>query len=106
MAINLNPGSRKEKVMQKEAHPAERQEFHIRAPGAISVMLAADFTHWQQKAIPMHRETGGLWSTSVRLQPGNYSYRFIVDGEWQDDPECKLHIGNPYGSSNMIRKVA
>jgi len=42
----------------------------------------------------------------VPLAPGKHSYRFIVDGEWRDDPECKLRIPNPYGSEDMIREAA
>jgi 1,4-alpha-glucan branching enzyme len=37
----------------------KQQTFNIIAPGAMSVMLAGDFTYWQEKAIPMQKQAGG-----------------------------------------------
>jgi 1,4-alpha-glucan branching enzyme len=79
--------------------------FNFHAPSAISVMLVGDFTHWQEKPIPMKRGIQGLWQTEVELAPGVYHYRFLVDGEWRDDPECELRVTNPFGSHNAVRKV-
>jgi len=81
------------------------QTFSIRAPGARSVHLAADFTEWQQRAIPMKQVSDGLWSTAVTLPAGTYQYRFFVDGEWRDDPECTVRAPNSYGTQNMVRVV-
>jgi hypothetical protein len=40
------------------------------------------------------------------LPPGAHHYRFLVDGEWRDDPECALRTPNPFGGENMTRQVA
>lgn len=40
-----------------------------------------------------------------KLPAGRYQYRFLVDGEWRDDPECMVRLPNPYGSHNMVRIV-
>lgn len=82
------------------------QEFTLRAPGAQNVMLVGDFTHWQEKGIAMKPVGGGLWKATVPLAPGTYHYKFIIDGEWRDDPECTLRVENPYGTRNSIRRVA
>jgi hypothetical protein len=39
------------------------------------------------------------------LPAGEHLYRFIVDGEWNDDPECALRVPNPYCSQDMVRQV-
>jgi len=83
----------------------ERQTFTFNAPDALSVMLVGDFTHWQANPIPMHKQPDGLWHVAVELPPGRYHYRFLVDGEWRDDPECTLRVRNPYGSQNCVRQV-
>ena len=83
-----------------------RQTFSVRAPSALSVLLAGDFTHWQQKPIAMERQSNGVWSATVELPPGTYHYRFIVDGEWRDDPECTLRVPNPYGGEDSVRQVS
>jgi 1,4-alpha-glucan branching enzyme len=85
---------------------ASGEQFTIKAPGARSVLLAADFTKWQEHAVPLKPLSDGIWSGSVALPPGTYHYRFLVDGAWQDDPECTRRMPNPYGSQNMVREVS
>jgi len=91
--------------MARKAVNPSRQTFRFAAPSAMSVLLVGDFTHWQQGAIPMQKAKDGIWTASVDLVPGKHSYRFIVDGEWTDDPECRIRVPNPYGSEDMIRQV-
>lgn len=81
------------------------QQFSFRAPGALSVLLVGDFTHWQENPIPLKKQPDGVWRTTVPLAPGTYHYRFIVDGEWRDDPECTLRVPNPFGQENSVRIV-
>jgi len=38
--------------------------------------------------------------------PGKHTYRFIVDGNWCDDPECSLRVANPFGGEDMVREAA
>lgn len=82
------------------------QGFSFRAPEAMSVQLVGDFTHWEEKPISLKKEAGGVWHASVPLAPGEHHYRFLVDGEWRDDPECAVRVPNPFGGQNMMRKVA
>jgi Glycogen recognition site of AMP-activated protein kinase len=67
-------------------------EFHLEAPFAESVKLAADFTEWEKFPLDMMKSEDGVWYTTVPLPPGHYSYRFIVDGEWCDDPRSMLRL--------------
>ncbi len=92
--------------MAKAAITPKAQTFRFTAPGAATVLLVGDFTQWQTRPIPLKKGAGGLWSTTVELTPGKHVYRFIVDGEWQDDPECTIHVPNPYGGKDMVRTVA
>ncbi len=82
-----------------------KQTFRFTAPTAQSVLLVGDFTRWREEPIPLQKGKGGIWSTTVDLTPGPYNYKFIVDGEWTDDPECTLRVPNPFGTQNMIRRV-
>jgi 1,4-alpha-glucan branching enzyme len=83
-----------------------KQVFQFVAPTAKSVVLVGDFTHWHQQGIRMQRDPKGVWTASVDLTPGTHRYRFIVDGEWQDDPTCKSRAPNPFGSEDMLRQAA
>ncbi len=82
-----------------------KQDFRITAPTALSVQLVGDFTHWRQSPISLSKGAGGVWHTSVDLPPGTHHYRFLVDGQWRDDPECTLRVPNEYGSQNAVREV-
>ena len=88
-----------------ETDALKRQTFRFSAPTAMSVQLVGDFTQWQKNAIPMQKDKAGIWTASVALPAGKHTYRFVVDGEWRDDPECTLRVANPYGTHNMVRQV-
>jgi 1,4-alpha-glucan branching enzyme len=85
---------------------ASAQTFRLRAPESAKVLLAGDFTNWQEEPIPMKRAVEGVWETAIPLAPGTYQYRFIADGEWRDDPDCVLNAPNQFGGHNAVRVVA
>jgi 1,4-alpha-glucan branching enzyme len=95
-----------ERAARADKSRAVTQTFFFSAPSATSVQLAGDFTHWQQQAVNMHKGPDGIWRTKVELSPGTHHYRFLVDGEWRDDPECSLRVRNPYGTEDSVRRVA
>jgi 1,4-alpha-glucan branching enzyme len=86
-------------------HHGKRQTFSFTAPSAMSVQLLGDFTHWQERPINLRKGQDGIWRASVVLEPGTHRYRFLVDGQWQDDPECTVRVPNPYGSKDAILQV-
>ena len=92
-------------MARKELNP-RKETFRFTSADALSVLLVGDFTHWQAKPIPMRKGADGVWIATVELGPGTHTYRFIVDGEWRDDPDCAIHVPNPYGSEDMVRRVA
>lgn len=71
----------------------------------MSVQLVGDFTHWQRAPISMSKGQDNIWSATVKLTPGSHRYRFMVDGQWRDDPECSMHVPNPFGSQDNVRQV-
>ena len=89
----------------KTTNVIPKQQFLLSAPGAAAVCLVGDFTHWQEHPIPMKRSKSGVWKAVVELPPGTHHYRFLVDGEWRDDPECKLHAPNAFGSQDGVRVI-
>ncbi len=95
-------------MRKKNSHKADppKQTFAFNAPAASSVQLVGDFTHWQEQPLSLKKETSGLWRVSVELPAGTHHYRFLVDGEWRDDPECTVRVPNPFGSENSVRVVA
>jgi 1,4-alpha-glucan branching enzyme len=83
----------------------QKQTFSFKAPTANSVLLAGDFTRWLKHPIPLHKQVNGVWTTTTPLAPGTYHYRFVVDGEWRDDPNCKLRVQNAFGTQNDVIQI-
>jgi Glycogen recognition site of AMP-activated protein kinase len=99
--------SRAEKPVNRSLVELKTTEFHLEAPFAESVKLVADFTAWEKFPLDMIKSEDGVWHITVPLRPGHYSYRFIVDGEWCDDPSPSLRLhNNPFGWSNAVMEVA
>jgi len=90
----------------EKRHNGKHQTFSLTAPAATRVQLVGDFTHWTEHPITMRKAPQGIWQAGVDLEPGTHRYRFLVDGQWIDDPECKIRVPNPFGSQDSIREVA
>ncbi|HZT22889.1 MAG TPA: glycogen-binding domain-containing protein [Verrucomicrobiae bacterium] len=93
------------KTTSKSSGNGYTQTFSFRAPDAISVQLVGDFTQWQERPINLQKGPDGVWRTTVNLPPGVHHYRFLVNGQWRDDPECTWRVPNPFGTENMVRRV-
>ena len=64
-------------------------QFVFRAPSARTVALVGDFNDWNSDATPLRPAAGGLWTVTVPLTAGRYTYTFVVDGErWMADPSA------------------
>ena len=83
----------------------QQRTFFLKAPCARAVLLAGDFTRWLAQPILLRKQADGVWKTTVALKPGTYHYRFFVDGEWCDDPECKVRVHNQFGTLNDVIQV-
>jgi len=82
-----------------------KTEFSLSAPRAKSVFIAGNFNQWNQSSHPLKKNKQGIWKSSIPLEPGQYEYRFFVDGEWQNDPGCLYFIENPFGTKNCVKTV-
>ncbi len=79
--------------------------FALAAPQAKEVLLVGDFNDWVPGARPLRRNKLGVWKTWTTLLPGTYEYRYLVDGEWHDDPACDRRVPNIHGTDNCLLVV-
>lgn len=75
--------------------------FTIEAPDAERVQLAGDFNNWTLDGNEMEA-MGGVWKKVVKLPPGRYRYRYVVDGRWQNDPLNAAAEPSPYGGDDSV----
>jgi hypothetical protein len=73
-------------------------QFVFVAPDAKQVALAGDFNDWDTSRTQLVKnDQSGLWTVTVPLQPGRYSYAFVVDGDrWVADPRAPRAIGDDF----------
>jgi hypothetical protein len=53
----------------------------------------------------MIRLNEGEWAKELALPPARYGYRFVVDGQWADDPAAMELIPDPFGTGNAVVEV-
>ena len=76
--------------------------FTLLAPEARSVFVAGEFNAWSFEATPLKAMGLGEWVVRLMLRSGRYEYRFVVDGQWIDDPEAVQRVANPHGGFNSV----
>jgi 1,4-alpha-glucan branching enzyme len=76
------------------------------AQPAKNVRVVGTFNGWDQEQGRMQKAKSGEWRKRVNLQPGRYEYKFIVDGEWQVDPDAIECVRNTFGSENSVLQLA
>jgi len=68
---------------------------------AKDVFLCGDFNAWAETELRMKRNENG-WELPYVIGPGQYQYKFRVDGVWIADPENPLRIGEPPFDNSVI----
>ena len=89
----------------KELIEKRKVTFKVRAPGAKRVQLAGDFNDWVPDSHPMEKDEEGFWKVGLRLAPGKYEYKLLVDGRWWEDLDGGNCAPNPFGTLNKVLVV-
>ena len=91
--------------MAMQIKSKKKESFTYFAPTAENVLLAGDFTDWEQHPVSLKKQRDGSWTATVPLEPGVHEYRFLVDGQWRDDETCRSRKPNAFGAQNCVREV-
>lgn len=91
-------------VLQSAAQPAlaEIHTFRLQAPEAREVYLAGEMTSWDSGKRLMQRDQKGVWTLDVDLGPGQWLYKFVVDGRWITDPVGNDHDNDGQGGRHSF----
>jgi hypothetical protein len=68
---------------------------------ARKVLLSGSFNDWNPNGILMNPTDSG-WIAYVKLKPGKYWYKFIVDGNWTIDNDNQLKENDGKGNINSV----
>ena len=88
----------------KSAKPAKKAvTFTVHAEKGKAVYLAGSFNEWSTTAKKMaYKAKSGLYAATVQLVPGEYQYKFVIDGTWCADPENENAVKNDQGTFNSV----
>jgi hypothetical protein len=73
-----------------------------------SVTLAGEFNNWNvSDAAATCTLQDGVWTAVVKMAPGKYKYKFVLDGgaKWKEDPSNPDKVDDGFGGSNSIVTV-
>ena len=94
-------------VAKKAAAPATKAvTFTVHAEQGKAVYLAGSFNEWSTTAKKMaYKAKEGTYAATVQLAPGEYQYKFVIDGTWCADPENVNAVKNDQGTFNSVITV-
>lgn len=92
-------------VIARVANSMKTKEFKLYAPHAKNVRVAGSFNNWDASGLSAKKDSRGNWAAKINLKPGKYEYKFVVDGNWINDPRCTKTVTNPFGSQNSIAEI-
>ena len=85
---------------------AKSVTFTVHADKGKAVYLAGVFNQWSLTAKKMaYKAKSGIYTATVKLAPGSYEYKFVIDGTWCADPENANSVPNDQGTFNSVRIV-
>jgi 1,4-alpha-glucan branching enzyme len=80
--------------------------FTVHAEKGKAVYLAGEFNKWSTTAKKMsYKAREGVYAATVKLAPGDYQYKFVIDGTWCADPENVNSVRNDQGTFNSLVTV-
>ena len=80
--------------------------FFYGNPRASEVLLAGDFTNWQDGALPMTKGEKGFSITRTFKMGEEARYKFISDGNWTTDLRAPDFVDDGFGGKNAHIVVA
>lgn len=78
--------------------------FNFKADGKDrQIYLAANFNNWNPsdpKFLLKDDDGDGIWSITVKLAPGTYQYKYVVEGKWTQDTYAPSETADGFGGRN------
>lgn len=74
---------------------------------AKEVYIVGDFNNWAAgEPARLVSKPNGRWEKVLNLQPGRYRYKFVVDGQWLQDPRNNQTEPNPFGGVDSVLTIS
>ncbi len=95
-------GINKLEVSNAFVYSSQTARFYLHGyQSARKVYISGTFNNWGTNETPM-KFTGNGWTAELKLKPGKYAYKYIIDGQWTTDPGNKLRERGEAGAYNSV----
>ncbi len=88
--------------MRPPAAPLQKVTLKYHGVGDHELGIAGDFNDWIPDADVETTRHADIVTKTLRLAPGTYQYRLIVDGQWREDKGNPKTTVNEFGEVNSI----
>lgn len=86
-----------------KSKPVCKVTFTVPAKEANEVVVAGNWNEWNTTAEPLKKLKNGTFKTTVDLETGSsYEFKYIVDGQWQNDEQADAYAWNDFASENGV----
>ena len=103
------PAPRATPARSDEPEDAREVVVRYRDEGASDVRIAGDFNGWVPdkgvRSLVEQQSGARVWTKILLLPPGRYEYRYVVDGEWREDPDNPDAVAAPGGVRSSVLVV-
>ena len=93
------------KTREKESISKRYITLQFAGQAGMTVLVAGSFNDWKENKPLIDKDNNGVYRCQLRLVPGEYQYKFLVDGQWRLDPANNDFVPNEFGSLNSVLKV-
>ncbi len=82
-------------------------KFSLSWLDARYIYIVGDFNDWKlsEESRLLATAEQGTWERRFTLKPGQYKYKYVVDGRWIHDPDNSHTELNPFGSLDSVLTI-
>ena len=83
-----------------KSKPVCKVTFTVPAAEAEQVTVAGNWNEWNTEVEPLKKLKNGTFKGTVNLESGQaYEFKYVVDGQWQNDVEADGYAWNDYAAA-------
>lgn len=83
---NRRPGPYDQRLVEFAVHETALRNLLENGRDVRNVSIAGNFNNWNPESDFLERGNDGIYRLRLRLNPGDYHYKLVVDGRWVLDP--------------------
>lgn len=83
-----------------KSKPVCKVTFTVPAEDAKKVAVVGNWNNWNAKGEPLKKLKNGTFKGTLDLESGSsYEFKYVVDGQWQNDEQADALVWNEFAAS-------